>query len=301
MPHRRHPFCQGHDRRHRAAPLAEADAAFKRARRQTGREQGGDLIRQAPHRARVQSRCGAHPPLAPHARCSRAKGGHPCVWRAWRPPSGASRWPRTVSTCSPRAMTRAWPSSLQVSSRRWPPVRRPPRRAAPRGGRAPRSRGHLRTHGPPSGGWRAGAGPRRASRDTGLRWPQVTQLRGVGRHRDTVSRSSWPGLLHCDDVPGLPRTNNARASRFHDTRRRLLRTTGHQGLPPRTLQRQGAWELLRTPTEAQGLDAVGHTPLEALGQERQRCAAHRQRGRLPSRSLKQTQAQCDPLRQQWST
>jgi hypothetical protein len=73
-----------------------------------------------------------------------------------------------------------------------------------------------------------------------------------GHHLDTVSRSSWPGLFHCYDVPGLPRTNNEIESRFRDTSRYLLRTTGQKGLTKRTLQRQGAWERLpRPPIEAQ--------------------------------------------------
>jgi hypothetical protein len=133
------------------------------------------------------------------------------------------------------------------------------------------------------------------------RWPKVTPtVSAFGRHLDTVSRSYWPGLFHCSDVPGLPRTNNALESRFRDTGRRLLRTTGHKGLTQRTLQRQGAWELLsRPPTEAQVLDAVCQTSPEELAQERQRFAAHRQRFRLQSRSLRQTQAQFDQLRQRW--
>ena len=139
--------------------------------------------------------------------------------------------------------------------------------------------------------------------DTVLRRPDVTPtFDAFGRHLDKVSRSYWPGLFHCYDVPGLPRTNNELESRFRDTRRRLLRTTGQKGLTQRTLQRQGAWELLpRPPTEAQLLDAVCQTPPEELAQERQRFAAHRQRFRLQSRSLRQTQAQCNQLRQRWST
>src|SRR5262249_33248527 len=85
-----------------------------------------------------------------------------------------------------------------------------------------------------------------------LRRPDVTPtLYEFGRHLEKVSRSYWPGLFHCYDVPGLPRTNNELESRFRDTGRRLLRTTGQKGLTQRTLQRQGAWELLpRPPTEA---------------------------------------------------
>ena len=103
-------------------------------------------------------------------------------------------------------------------------------------------------------------------------------------------------------MPGVPRTNNGLESRFRDTGRRLLRTTGQKGLTQRTLQRQGAWELLPCPpTEAQLLEALGQTLPEDLAQERQRFAEHRQRFRLQSRSLRQTQKQFDHLRQRWSS
>jgi hypothetical protein len=129
--------------------------------------------------------------------------------------------------------------------------------------------------------------------------PSVQQL---GAHLDTVSRSYWPGLFHCYDVPGLPRTNNELESRFRDTSRRLLRTTGQKGLTQRTLQRQGAWELLPRPsTEADILDALPHTSPEELAQERQRFAAHRRRFAMQSRSRRQTQAQCAQLRRMWET
>ena len=147
------------------------------------------------------------------------------------------------------------------------------------------------------------AGQWRCYLDTVQQWPDVPPtLSTFGRHLDTVSQSYWPGLFHCYDVPGLPRTNNALESHFRETRRRLLRITGQKGLTQRTLQRQGAWELLpRPPTEAQLLDAVGQTPPAELAQERRRFAKHRQRFRLQSRSLRQPQAQCNQLRQQWST
>ena len=136
-----------------------------------------------------------------------------------------------------------------------------------------------------------------------LRLPDVTPtLYTFGHHLDKVSRSYWPGLFHCYDVPGVPRTNNELESRFRDIGRRLLRTTGQKGLTQRTLQRQGAWELLPCPpTEAQLLGALSQTPPEDLAQERQRFAEHRQRFRLQSRSLRQTQAQFDHLRQRWSS
>src|SRR3989475_4539705 len=46
LPHTRHQFCQAHYLRNLAEPLAEADAAFKIALRQSVRQQVGDLIRQ---------------------------------------------------------------------------------------------------------------------------------------------------------------------------------------------------------------------------------------------------------------
>jgi hypothetical protein len=139
--------------------------------------------------------------------------------------------------------------------------------------------------------------------DAVLRSPHVTPtLYDFGLPLDKVSRSYWPGLFHCYDVPGLPRTNNALESRFRDTRRHLLRTTGQKGLMQRTLQRQGAWELLPSPpTEGQLLDALSHIPPADLAQERQRFAEHRQRFRLQRRSRRQTQAQFNQLRQRWAT
>jgi hypothetical protein len=74
------------------------------------------------------------------------------------------------------------------------------------------------------------AGQLRGYLDTVRRWPHGTPtLSPFGLHLDTVSRSYWPGLFHCYDVPGLPRTNNELESHFRDTRRRLLRTTGQKG------------------------------------------------------------------------
>src|SRR2546428_13279924 len=106
------------------------------------------------------------------------------------------------------------------------------------------------------------AGQLRDYLDMGLRCPNVPPtLYASGRHLDKVSRSYWSGLFHCYDVPGLPRTNNELESRFRDRGRRLLRTTGQQGLTQRTLQRQGASVLLpRPPTEPQLLAAVCQTP-----------------------------------------
>jgi hypothetical protein len=120
-------------------------------------------------------------------------------------------------------------------------------------------------------------------------------------HVDKVSRSYWLGLFHCYELPGLPRTNNEIESHFRDMGRQLLRITGQKGLTGRTLQRQGAWELLPRPaTEAKLLDGLSQIPPKELAQERLRFARHRERFRMQSRSPRQTQIQFAQLRQRWA-
>jgi hypothetical protein len=119
-------------------------------------------------------------------------------------------------------------------------------------------------------------------------------------HLNKVSASYWPGLFHCYDVEGLPRTNNGLESHFRDTQRRLLRTTGQKGQTRRALQRTGAWELLpRPPTEARCLLALREVPAEQLAEERRRLRQHRERFRLHTRSIRRVNVQLDQLRKQW--
>jgi hypothetical protein len=119
-------------------------------------------------------------------------------------------------------------------------------------------------------------------------------------HLNKVSTSYWPGLFHCYDIEGLPRTNNDLESHFRDTQRRLLRTTGQKGQTRRALQRTGAWELLlRPPTEARCLAALRKVTEGQLAQERQRLHRHQQRFRLHTRSIRRVNAQFNRLRKQW--
>lgn len=130
--------------------------------------------------------------------------------------------------------------------------------------------------------------------------PLSPLLDAFRHHLDKVSTSYWPGLFHCYDLAGLPRTNNDLESHFRDSQRRLLRTTGQKGLTRRTLHRLGAWELLPRPaTEATRLVALRQVSPDHLAEERQRLLQHRQRFRLHTRSMKQTKTQLDKLRQQW--
>src|SRR5215475_13935670 len=313
LPHSHHQFCQAHYLRNLAEPLAEVDAAFKGALRKTVRAHVGDMIRQEPHTTSahpgVLTVTGLLPsplaqPPAPAAPSPTSRGT--CTGPAsaadeiitqlfrhtryllslkGRPPwllAGIETYERLQhvagvsldllaqryeprlahlyqglqSALSPFAQTyqelRQGAAWLRDIAYILEPSRAQPPTAAQI---AEQLRGYL---------------------DTVLRLPDVTStLYAFGLHLDKVSRSYWPGLFHCYDVPGLPRTNNELESHFRDTRRRLLRTTGQKGLTQRTLQRQGAWELLpQPPTEAKIRDALRQIPAEDLAQERQRFAVH---------------------------
>jgi hypothetical protein len=109
-----------------------------------------------------------------------------------------------------------------------------------------------------------------------------------------------PGLFHCYDVPGLPRTNNDRESEFRDLNRRLLSTTGQQGLVKRIIQREGAWELISRPASLRDtVRALSHVDPDDFSQERQRIRNHRARFRLHTRSAKRSRTQLEKLEQRW--
>ena len=340
LPHSHYQFCQAHYLRNLAEPLAEADAAFKVALRQRVRQQVGNVIRQepctAPGQAGVLTVTGLLPspleappapishsptprlsPTAPapeadevitqlfrHTRYLLTLKGRPPFWLA-----GLETYERlhNVAQMSLDLLAERYDPRLAQLYQGLQSALTPmtePYHALHQGAAWLRDIAYILEPCPTQPLSAAQiAGQLRGYLDTVVRWPDVTPtLSAFGRHLDKVSRSYWPGLFHCYDVPGLPRTNNALESHFRETRRRLLRITGQKGLTQRTLQRQGAWELLPRPsTEAQLLETVGQTPPADLAQERQRFAAHRQRFRLQSRSLRQTQAQFNQLRQTWST
>jgi len=340
LPHSHHQLCQAHYLRNLAEPLAEADAAFKSELRQRVRQHVGHLIRQEPRtepgQAGVLTVTGLLPsplkepqalvvhnpiprvaPLAPEPDAEEVvaqlfRHTRYLLTLKGRPPfrlAGIETYERLDHVAC---------FSLELLAQRYEP-----RLARLYQGLQAALSPFAQTHRELQQGaaWLRDiayilepvpsrplnaqhvAGQLRDYLDTVRRWPQATPtLSQFARHLDTVSRSYWSGLFHCYEVPGLPRTNNELESRFRDTSRRLLRTTGQKGLTQRTLQRQGAWELLpQPPTEAKIRDALRQTPTADLAQERQRFAAHRQRFRMQSRSLHQTQTQLDQLRQRWST
>jgi hypothetical protein len=339
LPHSRYQFCQAHYLRNLAEPLAEADAAFKKDLRHTVRTQVGDLIRQEPRTApghpgvltvtgllpspldQLTAPASQRPPsrdllTGPEATAEEVitqllRHTRYVLTLKGRPPfrlAGIETYERLqhVARCSLDLLAQRYEPRLaqlyQGLQAALTPVAET-YHALHQGAAWLHDIAYILepcpTH--PMSAAQV-AGQLRSYLDTVQQWPDGTPtLYTFGRHLDTVSQSYWPGLFHCYDVPDLPRTNNALESHFRETRRRLLRITGQKGLTQRTLQRQGAWELLLRPsTEAQLLETVGQIPPAELAQERQRFAKHRQRFRLQSRSLRQTQAQFNQLRQQWS-
>lgn len=141
----------------------------------------------------------------------------------------------------------------------------------------------------------------RAYLDELLSLPNLSpSLDGFHQHLDKVSTSYWPGLFHCYDRDGIPRTNNELESHFRDTKRQLLRTTGQKGQTRRALERIGAWELLpRPPNETERLAALRQVEPVELEKERERLRKHLGRFRLHTRSTKRASAQFDQLRQRW--
>jgi hypothetical protein len=134
--------------------------------------------------------------------------------------------------------------------------------------------------------------------------PQESQLsprlsRFYAKIRQTTLNYT-PGIFHCYDIPALPRTNNDRESEFRDLNRRLLSTTGQQGLVKRIIQREGAWELIPRPDSLRDtVSALSHIDPDDFAQERQRIRQHRARFRLHTRSAKRSRAQLKQLEQRW--
>jgi hypothetical protein len=68
----------------------------------------------------------------------------------------------------------------------------------------------------------------------------VGELAGAVDHFVAVSRSYWPGLFACYDVPDLPRTNNDLERAFGSHRYHERRATGRKGASPSLVLRGSA-------------------------------------------------------------
>ena len=99
-----------------------------------------------------------------------------------------------------------------------------------------------------------------------------------------------PGLFHCYDIPGLPRTNNDLESLFGAVRRRTLCTAGPYRAQ-QMLHDYGAWLLFETiPDEHRQLERLQRVSLDDFRQERQRMLKHQESRTADRRFRRQPQA-----------
>ncbi len=93
------------------------------------------------------------------------------------------------------------------------------------------------------------------------------------QHLRALTKRYGPGLFHCYDIPGLPRTNNDMESFFGRLRRLTNRTSGRQA--KQQLHEQGAWLLFDlVEDECEQVQRLQRVPLTEWRHERQRMQAH---------------------------
>ena len=93
------------------------------------------------------------------------------------------------------------------------------------------------------------------------------------QHLRALTKRYAPGLFHCFDIPGLPRTNNDLESLFGRLRRLTNRTSGRQA--KQRLHEQGAWLLFDlVEKECEQVKRLQRVPLTEWRNERQRMQAH---------------------------
>jgi hypothetical protein len=111
-----------------------------------------------------------------------------------------------------------------------------------------------------------------------------------------VSRSYWPGLFHCYEVEGLPRTNNALEQLFGSYRHHERRVSGRKAASPALVLRGSARIIAAVATrqkrervkELSGADRARWAELRAeLAERRQRRWERRRFRRDPEGYLRQ--------------
>ncbi len=101
---------------------------------------------------------------------------------------------------------------------------------------------------------------------------QLITFRG---HLLRLTERYAPGLFHCYDIPGLPRTDNALESVFGRVRRQTLLTSGPHHAKQR-LHEEGAWLLFDiVRNEHEQIERLQRVSLKEWCRERQRIQDHR--------------------------
>lgn len=121
-------------------------------------------------------------------------------------------------------------------------------------------------------------------------------------HLRALTERYAPGLFHCYDIPGLPRTNNDLESVFGRVRRQTLRTSGPHHAQQR-LHEEGAWLLFDlVHSENEQLERLQRVSLDEWREERQRIREHkatftedRRFRRSPSQYLAELEARAEEI------
>jgi hypothetical protein len=128
---------------------------------------------------------------------------------------------------------------------------------------------------------------------------RLGELAGSVDHFLKVTRSYWPGLFGCYDVPDLPRTNNALEQLFGGHRYHERRATGRKGASPALVLRGAARVLAAAATRQRAFsaaelakgDRADWQRLRAeLEERRQRRVERRQFRRNPEGYLRELEA-----------
>jgi len=100
------------------------------------------------------------------------------------------------------------------------------------------------------------------------------QLLAFREHLLRLTDRYAPGLFHCYDIPGLPRTDNDLESLFGRVRRQTLLTSGPHHARQR-LHEEGAWLLFQVVNdEREQIERLQHVSLEEWRREWQRLREH---------------------------
>ena len=116
----------------------------------------------------------------------------------------------------------------------------------------------------------------------------VGPLQPAVAHFLKVSASYWPGLFHCYDVPGLPRTNNDLEQYFGSARYHLRRASGRVHATAATVVRGSVRVLAATASRRHhfGEYELRHPHLERWRDLRQALELRQEGRRLQARFRK---------------
>lgn len=120
------------------------------------------------------------------------------------------------------------------------------------------------------------------------RWrTQAGELAPALAHFLKVTRSYWPGLFHCYDVPDLPRTNNDLEHVFGAHRYHERRATGRKGASPTLVVRGSARLIAAVATRLTTYTAADLATADRQDWQQLRAAlAQRQQARVQQRRFR---------------